>query len=896
MQIGIDDLNPDLRLGVQAYSFLMTDRGPGSYRFSDFADVINARYDSPNARAIADAFRAVPEGRLTINTDRTVSVDLPDARAMALRQDVLSETPSVAEAPPAARGAQAGAKRELQDKAPPRDFRQEFTDKVVAAIESGQALPWDKPWHTMQGLPRNAASGKTYSGGNRVVLGLVAMEKGYNDPRWMTVKQANDLGGHVTKGEKGVMIERWDTKPFWKRLDVELSLAGRRVVVDPKRGVTPEGVHLVGGQTVDPARIAVRHEERTSAGVLVRDYTWKQAERALDLLVGRSYVVFNAEQCNGLKLEPLAPRQDIPVDVRGERLMRAMQEDGVRFVHQGAKAYYSPAGDLIALPPRETFKSVEGYYGTALHEMGHATGAEKRLNREGITGGHTFGSEGYAKEELRAELFSAFMSAETGIPHDDDQHTAYLQSWAKALKNDKNEIFRAAAEAGKAVDYVLAKERALQVQVEQHQSNEVEAEMDTHALAHEFTHTGVTPEAPAPTLRASLEDAGWAFKPNTGNYEKTFLLTKDKDKGGEFTHGKPVAEKVLFAKTSAQGLVIDHGWDDVPVPGTVGVDPREAARLLDATAKELLAKEHAHLGVTAVRGQNEPLQAEQPAPEARETVPTVFLRKPAAGATIEQRAWGVVKPDMVEQAKVVESRTVSPAEYDAFTQNLFASHDWLKDKGGEEQRPDGSVVRHVIEFGADQRQTLLIDPSGYNYARYVGVPVADIPALEARKSLVIASPTVAAEVSQSTPDTAAELKATWAAKGVSPERQSEMLAQIEAKAQPGAQVGPFVVGAQDPQESAYERAVQNFVRGGGNEKDARRTLDSELAGDYDPKHVPTALVFHGFAKPAEAEKLAADIIAEGNKQMLDKEDRKAGDLQAERPRQRAPQVGAELER
>jgi antirestriction protein ArdC len=474
MNTAIDDLNPDLRLGVQAYSFLASDKGPGAYAFADFADIINARYASPNARAIAEAFRAVPDGVLTINANRTVSVDLPDARAMALQQDVLDESPAPAQAPPAlTRGAQAGAKKYGRDKEPPRDLRQEFTDKAVVAIESGKPLPWDKPWHTMQGLPRNAVSNKPYAGGNRVVLALAAMEKGYTDPRWMTVKQSNDLDGHVRKGEKGVMIERWDNKPFWKRMDVELKLGGRPVIVDAKRGVDAEGVHLVGGRVVSPGQITVTHEQRTGAGVIVRDYTWKQAERELNLLVGRNYVVFNAEQCAGLNLPPLTPRQDIPVVARGERLMSAMQEDGLRFVHQGSSAYYSPAGDLIALPPRDTFKSVEGYYGTALHEMGHATGAEKRLNREGITGKHAFGSEGYAKEELRAELFSAFMSAETGIPHDDDQHTAYLQSWSKVLKQDKNEIFRAAAEAGKAVDYVLAKEQALLVTQERQASVEV---------------------------------------------------------------------------------------------------------------------------------------------------------------------------------------------------------------------------------------------------------------------------------------------------------------------------------------------------------------------------------------------------------------------------------------
>ncbi|CQR44207.1 conserved hypothetical protein [Thiomonas sp. CB3] len=713
MNTAIEDLSPDLRLGVQAYSFLVADKGPGAYSFSDFADIINARYDSPNARTIADAFRAVPDGALTINANRTVSVDLPDLRNMGLLQEALDATPARQQEAPASGGAKAkaGAKKELQDKAPPRDFRQEFTDKVIAAIDSSNALPWDKPWYTMQGLPRNAVSDKPYAGGNRVVLGLAAMEKGYTDPRWMTVKQSNDLGGHVRKGEKGVMIERWDNKPFWTRKDVELTLGGRVVAVDAKRGVDAEGVHLVGGRVVSPGQITVTHEQRTGAGVMSRDYTWKQAERDLNLLVGRSYVVFNAEQCEGLNLPPLAPRQNIPVVERGERLMAAMQEDGLRFVHQGSSAYYSPAGDLIALPPRDTFKSVEGYYGTALHEMGHATGAEKRLNREGITGKHAFGSEGYAKEELRAELFSAFMSAETGIPHDDDQHTAYLQSWAKVLKQDKNEIFRAAAEAGKAVDYVLAKEQALQITQERQASvnvaelaadsvqqpkpaqgklKTIEIDAPAHwgsALVnrdesglgeseaacvkdwvgkqgvgwpvsmsdpfmgrHEGLLTematysflvpekdigpsvdgGLNPDAgkptgKPPTLHEALEASGWERKKG-GSYEKTFLLDKNRNKGGEFTHGKGTVEKILNVNTQSSGFVIAQGWDDIPVPVKDGLSPTERVAELDQAAKQLLMAEHGKsLGVTAIRGKGEP--EVQSAPSASDRMQEALLRE-----------------------------------------------------------------------------------------------------------------------------------------------------------------------------------------------------------------------------------------------------------------------------
>ena len=620
------------------------------------------------------------------------------------------------------------AKPETPAPKPQRDLRQDITDRLVQSLDQGR-IPWDRPWQNLEhGLPRNMTTGREYRGGNRFMLMMAQLDQAYADPRFGTIQQINALGGKVKKGEHGHPIELWKEQPFWERRDVSVTLNGMRVKVfgAARDGSVQIGMPTDQASTLNVKATDLRIEQHKNGEKLSLD--WKQA-KALDSVVGRTFTVFNAEQCTGLKIEPLPkPEQKFDAVQRGEQIKTAMERDGLTFAEHPKFAFYSPKRDEVSLPPQGQFNDEKGYYGTLLHEIGHATGAEKRLNREGITGGHRFGSEGYAREELRAEMFSMMMAAETGIPHDPRQHTAYVQSWAKVLKQDKNEIFRAAAEAGKAVDYVLAKEQSLQVMQER------QASVKQVGLAASQT-------APAPTLRASLEDAGWAFKTTTGNYEKTFLLTKDKDKGGEFTHGKTVAEKVLFAKTSAQGLVIEHGWDDVPVPGTVGVDPREAVRLLDAAAKELLVKEHAHLGVTAVRGQNEALQTEQPAP----------------------------------------------------------------------------------------------NPS-------------------------------------------AELKAIWTAKGLSPERQSEMLAQIEAKAQPGAQVGPFVIGAPTPHAGAYESAVQNFVRGGGNEKDARRTLDSELAGDYDPKHLPAALVFHGFAKPAEAEKLAAAIIAEENKKMLDKEDRKSSEF------------------
>ena len=343
-----------------------------------------------------------------------------------------------------------------------RDLRQEITDRFVAALEQNK-IPWEKPWEStgQNGFPKNLVSNREYGGGNRLILMLEQMDRGYTDSRFATFKQISDMGGKVQKGEKGTPVELWKIQEFWERPDVKITLAGKPVkVLDEGRGV----INIAGAADkkpyghVKPGDLVVQHQGKF--------ISWAMAHEELVRAVAKTYVVFNVEQCSGLKLDPLPEIPRLPVDERGEQLMQVMAKDGVGF-KQHAEAFYSPGKDEIYLPPRDAFKSLEGYYGTALHEIGHATGAEQRLKRDGITGAHKFGSEGYAKEELRAELFSTFMAAQTGIPHDEEQHKAYAQSWAKVLKENKNEIFLAAAEAGKAVDYVLGKERELQAEKQQ---------------------------------------------------------------------------------------------------------------------------------------------------------------------------------------------------------------------------------------------------------------------------------------------------------------------------------------------------------------------------------------------------------------------------------------------
>ena len=126
---------------------------------------------------------------------------------------------------------------------------------------------------------------------------------------------------------------------------------------------------------------------------------------------------------------------------------------------QADRAFYRRADDSIHLPPKDSFKGAAAYYGTSLHELAHWSGHPSRLNRPTLTETYRFGDINYAKEELRAELVSVFLAAERGIPHDPEQHAAYVGSWIKSLKEDKNEIFRAAHDASAAADFLLGLER-----------------------------------------------------------------------------------------------------------------------------------------------------------------------------------------------------------------------------------------------------------------------------------------------------------------------------------------------------------------------------------------------------------------------------------------------------
>ncbi len=284
------------------------------------------------------------------------------------------------------------------------DLYQDVTDTVIRELEAGRA-PWAQPWGrpdiaTPLGLPSNGHTKRNYSGINILLLWGAAIETRRTTQVWLTYKQALVLGGNVRKGESGTAVCYADT--FIPKKEQE------RAQVDG----------------TDPQKI----------GFLKR------------------YTVFNVDQCEGLPPElyegamPLPECETIPI---AEKLIKAT---GADFRIGGDRAFYVPSKDLIQVPPQPAFFEQINYYRTCFHELGHWTGHKSRLERD-MKGAK--GSIPYAKEELVAEMTSAFVCAALSIVPT-VRHTDYLGSWLRVLRNDKRAIFRAASLASKAADYILA--------------------------------------------------------------------------------------------------------------------------------------------------------------------------------------------------------------------------------------------------------------------------------------------------------------------------------------------------------------------------------------------------------------------------------------------------------
>lgn len=287
--------------------------------------------------------------------------------------------------------------------APRQDIYTRITDRIIADLEQG-VRPWLKPWnaeHTAGRISRPLRhNGEPYNGINVLMLWSAAEGHGYTAPIWMAFRQAKTLGACVRKGEQGELVVYANT--------------------------------------------LTRTETDADSG--------EDLERSVPYMKG--YTLFNVEQIDGLPAryyELATPVLD-PV----ERLRHAEQffaATGAQVHHGGNRAYYAITEDRIQLPMFEAFRDAESYYATLAHETVHWTRHPLRLDRD--FGRQHWGDEGYAREELVAELGSAFLGADLGItPEVRDDHSAYIGSWLKVLRNDKRAIFQAAAYAQRAVEYL----------------------------------------------------------------------------------------------------------------------------------------------------------------------------------------------------------------------------------------------------------------------------------------------------------------------------------------------------------------------------------------------------------------------------------------------------------
>jgi antirestriction protein ArdC len=196
-----------------------------------------------------------------------------------------------------------------------------------------------------------------------------------------------------------------------------------------------------------------------------------------DHFIYRVYTVFNARQIEGIPAHAPRVRQEWEIIQAGETIL---QNSGARIYHdQADRAFYDRLSDTIHLPPRSAFKSAGEFFGTAYHELAHWSGTPERLDRETLNESYRFGDLAYAKEELRAELASVFLLAERGIPHNPDTHAAYLGNWIQALRSDKHEIFRAARDAHRAADLLIALEHCNSIDQALAQLNDHQAQIST---------------------------------------------------------------------------------------------------------------------------------------------------------------------------------------------------------------------------------------------------------------------------------------------------------------------------------------------------------------------------------------------------------------------------------
>lgn len=283
------------------------------------------------------------------------------------------------------------------------DVYSRITGQIVAELEKG-ALPWMKPWdaaHVAGSVSRPLrGNGIPYGGINVLMLWVASMEKGFSAPIWMTFRQAKELGAHVKKGEKGSLVVYANT---YSRTETD-------------------------------------------------EATGEEETREIPFMKG--YTVFNVEQIEGLPAHFYAKKETRRnPDERIAHAEEFFANTKAEIRHGGNAAYYAPGPDFVQMPDFESFRDAGAFYSTLGHETVHWTRHKSCLDRD--FGRKKWGDEGYAMEELVAELGAAFLCADLELtPQIRQDHAPYIAGWLKVLKEDKRAIFSAAAHAQKAADFL----------------------------------------------------------------------------------------------------------------------------------------------------------------------------------------------------------------------------------------------------------------------------------------------------------------------------------------------------------------------------------------------------------------------------------------------------------
>lgn len=273
------------------------------------------------------------------------------------------------------------------------DVRDQIAQHFIAALNAG-TIPWRKPWAGTSARPRSGATGRPYRGVNALLLGMLATMRNYGTGEWYTFNGAKKAGGCVRKGEKGTAVM------FWKFIKTADKATGR--------------------------------------------------DKTIPLC--RSFTVFNRDQCDNLPPVKVDVRENSPIHA-AEMIVKNMKNPPVLCIRQSDSAHYVPSTDTVVIPNMSQFHSAADFYATVFHELAHSTGHTSRLDRK-LDG--TFGTDPYSREELVAEITSAFLSAEAGtLDQVQDNNTAYVQNWASRLSKDPRTIIEAASLAQKAADYIL---------------------------------------------------------------------------------------------------------------------------------------------------------------------------------------------------------------------------------------------------------------------------------------------------------------------------------------------------------------------------------------------------------------------------------------------------------